>query len=142
MLFTEIEKMDLKLLIALSRGTQGIHRRSATLFKEHGLTIAQFSVLEALYHKGDLTINEIIMSVLSTSGNMTVVISNLEKECFIERIVNEKDKRSCIIRITEKGRKSVENIFPSHVADLGECFSVYTNDEKQELLELLRRLKK
>jgi len=41
--------------------------------------------MEALYHLGDLKICEIIEKTLSTSGNMTVVIRNLEKESYITR---------------------------------------------------------
>lgn len=140
MLYDPEDKLDLSILIALSRTSQTIQRRSATILKDSGLTITQFGVLEALYHKGDMTINEIIESLLSTSGNMTVVINNLEKEQLIDRYVNPKDRRSALIAITEKGRLRVEEIFPPHLLDLRECFSVYSNDEKEQLLDLLKKL--
>lgn len=141
MLYGKEKQLDLKLLIGLSRATQKVHRRSAGIFKESGLTIAQFAVIEALYSKGDMTINEIIATVLSTSGNMTVVIKNLEKEQLLIRYINPKDKRSSLIGITEKGRSKVEEIFPSHLKDLEKCFSVYTEEEKEELVKLLRKLR-
>jgi len=112
MLYENEDKLDLAILIALSRTTQAIHRKSAAIFKDRGLTMAQFAVLESLYRKGDMTINEIIESILSTSGNMTVVITNLEKEKLINRYVNPNDRRSCMIAITEKGRSRIEKIFP------------------------------
>lgn len=140
MLYNQEDKLDLSILIALSRSTQMIQRRSANILKDSGLTITQFGVLEALYHKGDMTINEIIESLLSTSGNMTVVISNLEKEQLINRYVNPKDRRSVLIAISEKGRSQVEAIFPPHLLDLKECFSVYSEDEKEQLLDLLKKL--
>lgn len=140
MLYRQKDKLDLSILIALSRSTQMIQRRSATILKDRGLTITQFGVLEALYHKGDMTINEIIESLLSTSGNMTVVINNLEKEQLINRYVNPQDRRSALIAIAEKGRNRVEEIFPPHLLDLRACFSVYSEDEKEQLLELLKKL--
>lgn len=140
MLYHQEDKLDLSILIALSRSTQMIQRRSATILKDSGLTITQFGVLEALYHKGDMTINEIIESLLSTSGNMTVVINNLEKEQLVNRYVNPKDRRSALISITEKGRSRVEAIFPPHLQDLKECFSVFSEDEKGQLLDLLKKL--
>lgn len=105
MLYKTEDKPDLALLIALSRSTQAVHRRSAVIFKESDMTLAQFAVLEALYHKGDMTIHQIIESVLSTSGNMTVIINNLEKENLVQRHANPSDKRSFLIAITEKGRE-------------------------------------
>lgn len=140
MLYNQEDKLDLSILIALSRSTQMIQRRSASILKDSGLTITQFEVLEALYHKGDMTINEIIESLLSTSGNMTVVLNNLEKEQLINRYVNPKDRRSALIAISEKGRSRVEEIFPPHLLDLKECFSIYSEDEKKQLLDLLKKL--
>lgn len=138
----ESNALNLVLLIRLSRATQLVHKRSATLFNKGGLTTAQFSVLEVLYHRGNLTINEIIRGILSTGGNMTVVINNLEKEQMVERYTNPEDKRSSLISITEKGKKKVEEIFPSHVEDLKECFSILSTEEKQLLINLLRKIEK
>ncbi|WP_143321266.1 MarR family transcriptional regulator [Clostridium sp. HBUAS56010] len=133
--------LNLKAFIGLSRTTQGLHRRAGAIFNQGGLTSAQFAVLEALYHKGDLTISEIIASILSTSGNMTVVINNLEKDAMIERQPNPNDKRSCIIAITDKGREKIEEIFPRHVEDLAESFTGLYEEEKEMLLHLLKKIK-
>ncbi|MEL1134462.1 MarR family transcriptional regulator [Desulfitobacterium sp. THU1] len=140
MLYKTEDKLDLALLIALSRATQAVHRRSAVIFKEGDMTLAQFAVLEALYHKGDMTIYQIIESVLSTSGNMTVIINNLEKENLIQRHANPKDKRSFLIAITEKGKDKIETTFPKHLQDLKNCFSIYTEEEKDQLVSLLRKI--
>lgn len=131
---------NLKAFIVLSRTTQALHRRAGAIFNQGGLTTAQFAALEALYHKGDLTINEIIDSILSTSGNMTVVINNLEKDGMIERHPNPNDKRSCIIAITQKGREKIEEIFPRHVEDLAESFAGLKEEEKEMLVQLLKKI--
>lgn len=132
--------LNLKAFIGLSRTTQGLHKRAGNIFNKGGLTLSQFAVLEALYHKGDLTIQEIIESILSSSGNMTVVINNLEKEKMIERHVNPKDKRSSIIAITDKGKQKVEEVFPLHLADLKKSFDTLTQNEKEALITLLKKI--
>ena len=131
----------LKAFIGLSRTSQGLHKRASGIFSKGGLTSSQFAVLEALYHKGDLTIQEIIDSILSSSGNMTVVVNNLEKDKMIERYVNPNDKRSCIITITAKGRQKVEEIFPIHLMDLEKSFEAITNEEKELLIKILKKIK-
>ena len=138
--YGEENDLNLKVVIGISRANQAIQKQSAVTFKEGGLTTAQFAVLEALYHKGTLTIQEIIKSILSTGGNMTVVINNLEKEKLIERHVNPEDKRSSLIEITQKGKKIIEEIFPNHLQSLKEEFKVLTIEEKQVLITILKKL--
>lgn len=138
--YGEENDLNLKVVIGISRANQAIQKQSAVTFKEGGLTTAQFAVLEALYHKGTLTIQEIINSILSTGGNMTVVINNLEKEKLIERHVNPEDKRSSLIEITQKGKKIIEEIFPNHLQSLKEEFKVLTTEEKQVLITILKKL--
>lgn len=138
--YGELNNLNLKLLIALTRATQMVHKRSSKIFGDGGLTTAQFSVLETLYHKGSMSINQIIQTVLSTGGNMTVVVNNLEKENLVTRYTNPEDKRSSVITITEKGKQKVEEIFPNHLIDLEEHFSKLTSEEKSLLIKTLKKI--
>jgi len=138
--YGELNDLNLNVFVGLNRATQAVQRRSTTIFNTAGLTSAQFAVLEVLYHKGDLRICEIIEKILATSGNMTVVINNLAKEHLIEKVSDPIDKRATIIKITEKGRGEIEKIFPEHLLDLEEYFSVLTADEKSQLKILLKKL--
>lgn len=138
--YGELNNQNLKVLIALSRTTQSIHKRSAGLIAKFGLTMSQFAVMEALYHKGHMTINEIIQAVLSSSGNMTVVISNLEKLELITKCVNPEDKRSSLIAITQKGKEIIEEIFPLHLNDLQEVFQTLSQEEKEMLTVTLKKI--
>ena len=138
--YGELSDLNLKLLIALTRSTQDVRKREHRTIKEGGLTVSLFAVLEILYHKGDLRICEIIEKVLSTGGNMTVVIDNLVKEDLVRRCIDPKDRRVNLISITEKGRKLVSDIFPKHLENINEIFSVLTVKEKQNLINLLKKL--
>ncbi len=138
--YGELNDLNLKVLISLSRATKEVHKGSTDILKKGGLTISQFGVLEALYHKESLSINQIIQSILSTGGNITVVVNNLEKENLVQRITNPNDQRSSLISITEKGKKKIEEIFPLHLNDLEERFSVLAHEEKQTLITILKKL--
>jgi DNA-binding MarR family transcriptional regulator len=132
--------LNLHLLIAMSRTTKKIHNRSASIFTAGGITTAQFSVLDVLYHKGSQSIRQITQLVLSTGGNMTVVINNMEKHGWISRCVHPDDKRCTVISISEEGKHIFEAIFPEHLKDLGICFSMLTNEEKTTLITLLKKV--
>lgn len=139
--YGELNTLNLKVLIALSRTTQAVHKRSAAIFKDGGLTMTQFSVLEALYHKGPMSINQIIQTILATPGNMTVVIGNLERDGLVTRSGHPEDCRSVLVTITDAGRARIEEIFPKHLDDLAECFAPLTREEKAQLIALLKKLR-
>lgn len=138
--YGESNDLNLKTVIALSRTNNKLQKRSNTIFREAGLTTMQFSVLEVLYHKGDLKIGEIIKKILATGGNMTVVINNLEKEKLIEKCSDPTDSRASVISITDKGKKKMEEIFPKHLLDLETFFSKISEDEKKNLIQILKKL--
>ena len=73
-------QLDLKTAIVLNKAIRTFKPYEAKAAKEHGLTPTQFSVLETLYSKGELRIQDLIEKMLATSGNMTVVIRNMVRD--------------------------------------------------------------
>lgn len=130
-----------KFIIALSRALRAVHRKSETLFREHGLTMAQFAVLEALHHKGELTIGTLIESVLSTSGNMTVVIRNLEQHALVCRKPNLSDGRSFLVSLTDKGEMLIDTVFEQHMALVEERLAPITPEERKTVIQILGKLR-
>ena len=137
----EENKLDLSTLVVFTRAEHTIHRKEYQTIKESGLTPAQFGVLEALYNKGDLRINELIEKILTTSGNITVVIKNLEKEGFIRKNIDPEDKRSCIISLTDKGKDRIEAILPKHIDNIRDIFAILSDEEKRVLKNILKKFK-
>lgn len=138
--YGELGDLNLKVLISLSRCNQAVNKRTYSTMKKEGLTISQFTVLEVLYHKGDLRISEIIEKILSTSGNMTVVVDNLEKDNLVKRCPDTRDRRASLISITDAGRGLIEEIFPKHLENINELFNILTLEEKKNLIITLKKL--
>lgn len=138
--YNEIETTNLKLVIGLYRSYTSLNRQTQQTLVKYKLTIAQFGVLEALYHLGDLKINDIIEKTLSTSGNITVVIKNLEKVRLIERYRDPNDSRVCMIRLTSAGEELIHTIFPSHLLQLDKALKSLDFEEKKALIILLKKL--
>ncbi|WP_207713860.1 MarR family winged helix-turn-helix transcriptional regulator [Clostridium gasigenes] len=134
-------KLTLSTLITFTRAEHTIHKKELENIKLSGLTSAQFGVLEALYNKGDLRIYEIIEKILTTSGNITVVIKNLEKDGLVKKNLDPEDKRSTIISITDKGKKIIEDILPNHINNISEIFNVLTDEDKITLKNILKKFK-
>ena len=138
--YGDLVDLNLKALIALSRCTQNVHKREYKTIKQGGLTVSQFAVLEILYHKGDLKVCEIIEKILSTGGNMTVVIDNLVKGNLVIRSTDPKDRRVNLISLTEEGKNLISDMFPKHLGNINEIFSPLTSEEKKNLIGLLKKL--
>jgi DNA-binding MarR family transcriptional regulator len=117
-----------------------MHRREYRTIKEGGLTVSQFAVLEILYHKGPQRIRSIIEKMLSSGGNMTVVIDNLVRDGLVQRQCDPEDARSSIISLTEAGLTKMEAIFPKHLENIQDIFSVLSDEEKLILISLMKKL--
>lgn len=134
-------ELDLSTLVVFTRAEHTIHKKEYQTIKESGLTPAQFGVLEALYNKGDLRICELIEKILTTSGNITVVIKNLEKDGLVKKIPDPNDKRSCVISLTAKGKQVIESILPGHIENIRNIFDTLTDEEKMTLKTILKKFK-
>jgi len=134
--------MNLRLVVAIHRSLQSDERNLSNRLSQYGLTLPQFSVLETLYHLGTMNINSLIEKTLSTSGNMTVVIRNLEKGGFIKKSRDPEDGRAYIITISKMGYELINKVFPEHLVDLSKELENLNFDEKDLLLQLLKKLNK
>jgi DNA-binding MarR family transcriptional regulator len=138
--YGEEDRRNLRLVVGLSRTINSEQRTTSALLSRHNITLPQFGVLEALYHLGELKIGEIIEKTLSTGGNMTVVIRNLEKEGLVAKRCDPEDRRSSLIRILPPGEELIGEIFPEHLKNLRERFEALSGDEKDRLSGLLKKL--
>ena len=107
-----------------------------------GLSYSQFAVLEALYHLGPLHLGELARRILKSSGNLTLVVNNLEKRGLVKRQQQGEDKRFFLATITPAGRKLIAKIFPSHARQIVEVMERLTPTEQIQLAGLCRKLGK
>jgi MarR family 2-MHQ and catechol resistance regulon transcriptional repressor len=125
-----------KLMRASESMTAKIHRH----LTDAGLTVTQFGVLEALYNLGPLNQREIARKILKSSGNITLVIDNLEKRGLVKRERSNEDRRSYAVDLTAAGRKMIGTIFPRHAAKVVEEMKALTGAEQEELSRLCRKM--
>lgn len=132
-------KLELKALIGLHRTVNAIDRQSARVCAAAGLTLGQFAVLEALFHKGDLTVGQVQEKILSTSGTIPLIVGNLEKRGYLVRRHDEADRRCRILHLTPKGEEVVGRVFPENEKVIIEAVSCWSDEEKQQLVSLLEK---
>jgi MarR family 2-MHQ and catechol resistance regulon transcriptional repressor len=138
--FTKTDALALKTYIKLMRAAESVTARIHKQLSEKGLTISQFGILEALYHLGPMSQRDVGNKILKSSGNITMVIDNLEKRKLVKRITNKTDRRSFTIHLTEAGHGFIRNFFPSHAARIVKEMSILKPSEQQELGRLCKKL--
>ena len=132
---------DIHLQIILEKAVKSINNKIGKDFREKGITVSQFSVLDVLYTKGEMRVCELIEKALSTSGNITVVIKNMEQKGWLYKKTCPTDKRAFLVGLTDEGKKLFETLLPEHRNEIKNTYSILSSEEKQELIKILRKFK-
>jgi transcriptional regulator, MarR family len=132
---------DIHLQIILQKAVKSINNKIGKDFREKGITVSQFSVLDVLYTKGEMRVCELIEKALSTSGNITVVIKNMEQKGWLYKKTCPTDKRAFLVGLTDEGKKLFETLLPEHRNEIKNTYSILSSEEKQELIKILRKFK-
>lgn len=126
--------------IKLTRATESVLARLSRKGTIAPLSQSQFAVLEALYHLGPLTQGQVSAKLLKSTGNMTLVVDNLEKGGWVQRARESGDRRQVTIHLTETGQALIERIFPAHASAICEEMDVLTPEEQATLSALCIKL--
>ncbi|MBI2506495.1 MAG: MarR family transcriptional regulator [Candidatus Latescibacteria bacterium] len=137
---TEREIRALNAYIKLLRAAESLNARMSQKVAAHHLTLSQFGVLETLCHLGPLPQCKLGEKLLKSSGNITMVVDNLEKLGLVERRRDSEDRRVVTVHLTPEGRSLIERIFPEHVATIMEEMEVLDGGEQDLLGQLCRKV--
>ena len=130
----------LKLWVVLARAHAAVVAHVEAHVGGHGLTVAEFGVLEALYHKGPLLLGDVQRKILVSSGGVTFLVDRLAAKGLVERRICEEDRRARYAALTPAGEKLMQRIFPEHAAMLQRALGALSPDEQVEATALLRHL--
>lgn len=130
----------LKLWVVMSRSHDALVEVLKADIERHDLTIAEFGVMEALYHKGPQLLGEIQKVILVSSGGMTFLVDRLAKRGLAERQECPSDRRARYAALTKKGEKLMSSIFPEHAAVIRNAMKGLSATQQRELTALLKTL--
>ena len=130
----------LNAFIKLIRAAESVAARVEAPLGAIDLSVSQFGVLEALYHLGPLYQKDLAKKTLKSTGNITMVVDNLEKRGYVERLRDERDRRHYFVRITAAGKRLISAFFPGHVKRIVDEMSVLSKSEQAELGRLCKKV--
>ncbi|MGM7683364.1 MarR family winged helix-turn-helix transcriptional regulator [Cytobacillus sp. Hm23] len=133
-------ELDLRLFRVWMKSFNTVFKNISLDIDSYGISHEQFMILELLYSKGPHPVQKISETFSIPSGSITYVVDKLEKKDMVKREPIPSDRRAFNVTLTEKGRELFDTIFPKHVETISQNLSFVTNDEKQQLIHLLKKI--
>ncbi len=136
----DVSAVDLMLHLICAADIARICAHGAAL---HGLSEGQFCTLITLRGAGrPLTTGEIARSIGVSDATVSIMITRMlrEFEPLVQKDRSSDDKRSVSITLTDAGNRRLNEVLPDHHRAVVNFSSSLSAQEKQTLLELLKKL--
>ncbi|MCF8061694.1 MAG: MarR family transcriptional regulator [Deltaproteobacteria bacterium] len=136
--------IDEKVLMAVVRVAESFKRDASALFRKHGLTFSQYNVLRVLdaSKDGENTMRDASKIMLASGANMSGIAKRLEKGGFIIRKGDPNDDRVKRLKITGKGKQTLDDIAEAKEQRIRTYLNNYSDEKKTVLLDMLREMRK
>jgi DNA-binding MarR family transcriptional regulator len=102
-----------------------------------------FDLLAALRRAGkpyELNPTQLMHATMLSSGGMTKRLDRLAAAGLVERRPDPSDRRGTLVRLTARGRKTIDAALPVHVANEARLLAGLSAQERRSLDSLLRKL--
>lgn len=127
--------------ILLRRMATDLEINLDTFFSRYNLSSGRFNLMLLLQHAPNgLMPSELAQRVGVTQATISGLINSLEKAELVQRNTHEKDGRSFVIVLTNKGRSLCEEILPQYYSRITAFWSPFNQNEKNTLNEILERM--
>jgi DNA-binding MarR family transcriptional regulator len=142
----ERSDLDTEPLVLMGRLIRVVSLADAALTRplvEGGLQPGWFDLLAALRRAGppyELNPTELMHAMLISSAGVTKRLDRLVGAGLVARRPDPDDRRGTLVRLTRKGKASIDRAVEAHVARQEAVVSVLTAGERRTLDSLLRKL--
>jgi DNA-binding MarR family transcriptional regulator len=106
-------------LLFVTRTTRALDE---ALTNAHGISVKEFDVLITLFNAPDgrLRMSELADRVVLSASGVTQLVTRLERDGLVQRIVDESDRRSFFATLTAAGHQRLRDSRPTHNAVIRE----------------------
>lgn len=139
----DLDVASLALLGRLLRVAELAERELAAGLAESELQPGWFDLLAALRRNGppyELNPTRLMHATLLSSGGITKRLDRLAEAGFVERRPDPDDRRGTLVKLTRKGRGTIDKLVAVHVANEERLLQSLKLGERRALDAALRRL--
>src|SRR5437868_13329656 len=99
------------LWLVLMKAYRSMARHAQRSIAAHDLGFSDFTILEALLHKGPMLVNEIGRRIELTSGSITTAVDRLEARGLAQRSADADDRRARQLSLSRGRRALIPRMF-------------------------------
>ncbi|MHA2392128.1 MAG: MarR family winged helix-turn-helix transcriptional regulator [Promethearchaeota archaeon] len=125
-----------QLINILNKKYEKLQRR---IVKEENLTPPQYSILTELWKSDGKQFKELASACCCSPSTITGIVDTMEKNDLVYRENNPYDRRSLLVKLTDKG-KDIESTTPPIKIILTNCCEGFSPEEVEQLTLLLHKL--
>ena len=125
-------------MLRLSRAIESALRDRLRV--EFAATLPRFDVMAALYRFPEgMILSELSRYLMVSNGNVTGIVNRLENDGFVERTLRDGDRRTSVVRLSERGMRSFESMASAHESWVDEIFANLSPSEAEWLARQLKQ---
>jgi DNA-binding MarR family transcriptional regulator len=113
-------------------------KRGETTYK---ITPTKYHMLKMIYKKNACMVTDFSKELELSSGATTIILNQLEDEGLITRLRSEDDRRIVWIKLSDSGKKLIEEILRRRNQFLSDMLSTLSEDEKEQFFHLLEKMR-
>lgn len=131
----------LPLIKELARAYQGFEGYSSAHIRGLGLLPVQFDVIATLANQPPMSFKQLGEKTLISKSSLTGVVKRMVQKGLIATQENPDDARSHLLKLTGKGQKIFEQVFPEEMKHLEKAFEKLSKKQMKEIEESLKTLR-
>jgi DNA-binding MarR family transcriptional regulator len=113
-------------------------KRLAQILAAYDLTVPQFFTLQAIHRKGDgCRMGDLAHQLYQSSPTMTGIVTRMEADGLVERVMDPSDRRAVQVRVTERAKKMLEEVFDAQRQSMARTLEQMSPGDREEFLRLL-----
>ena len=142
-LFPDLDPLALEATMMLERTHALMLDARAAYWAKFGITARRFILLRHLYlaEGKRLSMGEIATVLNAGTPNVTQIIAGMVRDELVTRTIGEDDRRVIYAVLTAKGEDVFESVFSQNAMRLKDSWTPLTDKEKQQLVNMLARLR-
>ena len=113
-----------------------VAQKSQISFEERNATMLQFAVLSSIKEQPKTTMGELASNLQLSVSSATQLIERLVKANFVERVMDQTDRRITRIALTDQGFKEHARIREEMLKTMEHIFSKIPQKDRSELIRI------
>jgi len=122
-----------------------LKKKAGEFLRPFGLTDVQFNLMMLLKYQSEqeegLSQAQLSNMMLVNRANITTLIDRMEKTDLVVRTHAPADRRTNIVKLTDKGKELLARIEPLYTAEVKRIMAVLKQDEQKTVIGMLEKIR-